>query len=57
MPLYLGSNKVKVNMGNNLYKINLYSTNIITNGIRLLSLEGYILKDLNGLYLTSKESE
>ena len=57
MALYLGNNKVKINLNNTIYRLNLYSTSIITNGIILLSSDDYILKDLNGLYLTSKESE
>lgn len=58
MALYLGGSKrQKVILDENTYCLNLYSTTPITNGIRLLSSEGYILKDSNGLYLTFKEEE
>ena len=56
MALYLGnSEKLKINLDNVVYFLNLFSENHITNGVRLLSSEGYILKDSNGLYITSKE--
>ena len=58
MALYLGSSKkLKVSINNVVYRFNLYSKTPITNGIRLLSSESYILKDSSGLYLTVKESE
>lgn len=58
MALYLGNGeKVKINLNGVAYCLNLFSTTPITNGIRLLSLDNYILKDSNGLYLTAKESE
>ena len=52
MALYLGSEKVKINIDGTLYHLNLFSNTAIANFIRLLSLVGYILKDSNGLYLT-----
>lgn len=58
MALYLGSSeKLKLVLNNATYNLNLLSTSLILNGIKLLSSEGYILRDSNGLYLTSKESE
>lgn len=57
MALYLGSNKVKINLDNIAYYLNLYSSTQITNCIRLLSSDGHILKDSNGLYLTFKEDK
>lgn len=57
MALYLGSNKQKVSLGSAAAHANFYTTTRIVNGIALLSSEGYILKDSNGLYLTTKESE
>lgn len=57
MALYLGGEKVQINLDGVVYYLNLYSTTPITNGIRLLTFENYILKDSNGLYLTTKESE
>ena len=37
MGLYLGTNKVKINLNGNLYKLNLYYTTPIKDVIRLLS--------------------
>ena len=56
MALYLGSSEeLKVILNGVIYRLNLFSSTPITNGIRLLSSESYILKDSNGLYLTTKE--
>lgn len=58
MALYLGSSgKLKVNLNGVIYNLNMLSAESIINGIRLLSSEGYILKDSNGLYLIAKEGE
>ena len=57
MTLYLGTTKQKINMGGNALNLNLYSSTPITNGIRLMSSEGYILKDTDGLYLIAKEDK
>lgn len=57
MALYLGRDKVRINLDNIVYKLNLYSEKPFTNGIILLSSDSYILKDLNELYLTAKEDE
>lgn len=58
MALYLGTDKVKINLDGIVYNLNLYSATPITNGVMLLSSDNYILKDSNGLYLTTKkESE
>ncbi len=58
MALYLGSSeKLKIYLNGVAYYLNLFSTTPITNGIRLLSSERYILKDSSGLYLTTKEEE
>lgn len=53
MALYLGSNQVKINLDGVKYYLNFYSSSPITNGVRLLSKGEYILKDSNGLYLTT----
>lgn len=55
MGVYIGSNKIKVNINGTLYKFNLSSP--ITNGVALKSSDNYILKDVNGLYITAKEGE
>lgn len=57
MALYLGKEKLKVNLNGVVYSLSLFSENPILNGIMLLSSEGYILRDSNSLYLTTKESE
>lgn len=57
MALYLGNEKIKINLNQVTYVLNLFSDTLILSGIRLLSSEGYILKDSNGLFLTAKESE
>ena len=58
MALYLGSSeKLHININSVKYYLNLFSKTPITNGIRLLASNGYILKDSNGLYLTTKEEK
>lgn len=57
MALYLGSNKVKINIDGATYCLNLFSETPITNSAMLLSSDSYILKDFNGLYLTAKGDE
>ena len=57
MALYLGRDKVNINLNGVAYCLNLYSIAPITNGVLLLSSDDYILIDSNGTYLTSKESE
>ena len=57
MALYLGDSKVKINLDNSTYTLNLYSSSPVVNGILLNSSDSYILKDVNGLYLTAKEGE
>lgn len=57
MALYLGADKVNMNLSGALYHLNFFSSTLILNGIQLLSFDNFILKDSNGLYLTAKESE
>lgn len=58
MALYLGGGgQQKVVVNGVVYRFNLYSSTPITNHIRLLSSDNYILKDSNGLYLTAKEDK
>lgn len=58
MGLYLGnSEKLKISLDGVVSYLNIHSATPITNGVRLLTLEDYILKDSNGLYLTVKEDE
>jgi len=57
MALYLGSEKVNVNLNKIKYILNLFSKTSILDGIILLSSDNYILKDSNGLYLIAKEDD
>jgi hypothetical protein len=57
MALYLGSDKVKLNLGNEQLCLQLFSSTPILNGAILLSSDGYTLKDLNGLFLTTKKED
>lgn len=56
MGLYLGSNKkFKVRLGENKKHFYIGAPMSFSDNIRLLSNDGYILKDLNGLYLIPKQ--
>lgn len=56
MAFYLGSlGKVKININNKRQKIKFYSTTPISSGIRLLTSEGYDLKDSKEQILTVKK--
>lgn len=58
MAIYLGnSEKLKIVVNGKTCGLQVPTAIPVTNGIRLLSSEGYILKDSNGLYLTSKEDK
>lgn len=57
MALYLGSEKVNINLNSVLYSLNLYSPNPVMNGDMLLLSDNCVLKDLNGLYLTAKKED
>ena len=57
MALYLGNDKITINLNGIIYLLNIYNTELILNGILLLSSDDYVLRDINGLYLTAKEAE
>lgn len=57
MALYLGNQKVRLNLNGIAYKLNIFSMSSNIKGPVLLSSDNYILKDSNGLYLTFKEGE
>lgn len=59
MALYLGGNgeKIKIIQGGSLIRFNVFTTQPITNGVRLLSSDDYTLKDSNNIFLTAKEED
>lgn len=58
MALHLGSyENLIVNLAGVAYNIQFYTELPITNGVRLISSDNYILKDINGIYLTAKEED
>ena len=57
MGFYVGSTRYKVILDSVLYCVNIYSSSPITNSAKLLSSDNYILKDVNGLYLTVSDIE
>ena len=58
MALYLGSGeKVRIITSSGACNLIICSLTPITNGIKLLSFDNYILKDYNGVYLTVREDE
>lgn len=59
MGLYLGSGNqsLKIYLNGVAYKLNLYSSVPMTNGVVLLSSDNYVLKDVNNQYLTVTEEE
>ena len=58
MALYLGSSKkLKVISNGNTYYMNLHSVIPVINGTRLLSSDDKLLKDSNGLFLTTKDGD
>lgn len=58
MALHLGnSKKLKIYLNGVAYCLDVVLKTPVDRGIRLLSSEGYLLKDSSGLYLTIKESE
>ena len=57
MGVYIGGNKVIIHKDRQACRCLLPSVPPYTNGIKLMSLEKYILKDSNGHYLTAKEAK
>jgi hypothetical protein len=51
MAIYIGGKKCRLYINGILYKINIPTFIPITNGIRLLSSDDFILMDSNGTYL------
>lgn len=55
MALYLGRDRVGINLGGILYRLNLLSNTPIYDGVILLSSDNYILQDSTGLYLVPSD--
>ena len=55
MALYLGSEKVKLNLNNAIYNLNLFTKTHTADYVGLLSFDNYILQDCNGIYLLSSD--
>ena len=57
MALYLGSGeKLRVSLGSTPCLLHLVSVPPDTSGVRLLSSDGFVLRDSYGLYLVPKDS-
>lgn len=57
MKLYLNGKKYKININGTTCRLNLSSDKPNKTGTRLLSADGYVLKDSNGVYLNPKEGD
>ena len=57
MALYLGNDKVKVNLNGSKFKLDLCPSKVITNLLSLKEADGLVLKDANGLYLIVREDK
>lgn len=55
MAVYVGGQKYKLIVGRDICDMQIYSPIPITNGVRLLSSDDFILKDINNVYLTVTE--
>ena len=54
MELYLGSNKIEVNIGGVLYEVYAYNG---PNKIQMISQDNYLIVDSNGVYLLPSDSD
>lgn len=57
MILYIGGKAYQVASDNSYFKMSSIIQSVTEGHTRLLTADGYILKDSTGLYLTTKESE
>ena len=55
MALYLGDKKLVVKVNGQKNKLIAMASQVITNGKRLISSDGYTLLDRNGTYLTVQD--
>lgn len=56
MAIYIGNNRVKLNINGEKVKLNLFNFNLNPNISLLKTADNLILKDIHGLYLTTKEN-
>ena len=57
MAVYLGSEKIKINLGDVAYYLNIFTEIPPLEGIMLRSSDNYILRDKDGLYLTIERTD
>lgn len=55
MNTYLGNQKVKIHINGIAYCLNLHTSSEYISGM-LLSSDGFLLRDVNGIYLTVKDT-
>lgn len=55
MALYLGKDRVKINLDGVVYKLNLLTDTSSATRCTLSSSDNFILQDLNGVYLIPKD--
>lgn len=55
MAVYLGSNKIEVNIDGIVYDVNFYASTV--NNAFLISSDDYMLVDIDGKYLIAREDE
>ena len=57
MALYLGSSeKLQINFDNTIHRLNIYHSTSSAEGARLLTSDGYTLKDSNNAVLIAEEN-
>jgi hypothetical protein len=57
MAIYAGSDQCRIVAGDEVCDLDTYSPFPITNGVRLLSSDDYVLKDKNNIYITFKKED
>lgn len=57
MTVYLGEEKVKICLGGVTYRLNIPFNDKTDNSVMLLSSDNYILKDIDGTLLLTKEAD
>ena len=57
MAIYVGGQRYKLSLGRDICGLNICTSTPITNGVRLLSSDDFILRDMNNIYLTVKKED